>query len=254
MRYLEFSTRQNILEVSNAIVNQYRLVEAISDDDLETILQRINQELIREIGTNPKPTALRSVLVSHGFKRDMINQILAGIDAPKTAQSKKSTAARQAQPEEPNQPREKPAATEPSQPREEPTASTFKIKASAEDAKKILKNLSNQYPGVDQDIDTKIRSIARSAISGIDSGDNNLVSKALNSQLELINQEIAKLTPKSETVIETSSAGSTGAGSISSVSAPLGAIIRRMPPGQSFFSPHVVQKRKKTKHKKSKKH
>ena len=84
MRYLEFSPKSILREVAENIVNQYRLVEAISDDAIQTILQRVNQELIREIGTNPKPSNLRSVLVSHGFKRDSINKILAGIDDVKS--------------------------------------------------------------------------------------------------------------------------------------------------------------------------
>lgn len=47
-------------------------------------------------------------------------------------------------------------------------------------------------------------------------------------------------------LLETSSSGSTGAGSIASVSAPLGAVISRMPAGQSFFGVPLAKKKKKS--------
>ena len=53
---------------------------------------------------------------------------------------------------------------------------------------------------------------------------------------------------KIKELLETSSGGSTGAGSIASVSTPLGgpmaAVIKRMPKGQSFFAPQVVPPKK----------
>lgn len=255
MRYLEFSTSKIILEVSTAIVNQYRLVEAITDEKMQAILQRVNQILIREIGTNPRPTTLRSVLSAHGFKKNTINQILAGIDAPGTIDDVKSTKDSNPSTEEPdsgeNTTVDEPtqsttthAHTSPSQP---------SIKVSDDIAKEELKKLANPYPGLDQNTEDKLRSIARSAISLVGSDDSSKVLDALNSQLELINQEINKLEPKTETVYETSSSGGTSAGSVASVSAPLGAVIKRMPPGQSFFAPMVAQKTKKTVRKKSKK-
>jgi len=56
---------------------------------------------------------------------------------------------------------------------------------------------------------------------------------------------------KIKDLLETSSGGSTGAGSIASVSTPLGGpmakVLKRMPPGQSFFAPQVSQKKPKKK-------
>lgn len=56
---------------------------------------------------------------------------------------------------------------------------------------------------------------------------------------------------KIKELLETTSGGSTGAGSIASISSPLGgpmaAVIKRMPPGQSFFAPQVPTKKPKKK-------
>lgn len=48
---------------------------------------------------------------------------------------------------------------------------------------------------------------------------------------------------------ETTSSGSTGSGNIASVSMPLGGIIKRMPPGQSFFYPTAAPKKAKKRNK-----
>ena len=58
-------------------------------------------------------------------------------------------------------------------------------------------------------------------------------------------------------ILETASSGASSSGSIASVAAPLGgpmaAVIKRMPPGQSFFGqqPVVVHKTKKKRPKQS---
>lgn len=49
---------------------------------------------------------------------------------------------------------------------------------------------------------------------------------------------------------ETSSAGSTSSGNIATVSAPMAGIIKRIPPGQSFFYPVTTTKKAKKRNKK----
>lgn len=54
---------------------------------------------------------------------------------------------------------------------------------------------------------------------------------------------------KIKDLLETASAGASSSGSIASVATPLGgemaSVIKRMPPGQSFFAPAIDQKPKK---------
>lgn len=257
MKYLEFYVPAKINNISTILLENYKLVEAkITADELQIILQRLNTQLMKEFGSNPSPVTVRQVLSSHKINPKIINTILADIDVDnkskttKTTDTSPETSDTETTPEPDTTKEPEPSTDErPSS----PPSKSFKIKIPSEDARKILRNLGNQYPGIDQGVEDQLRSLARSAMSGIDNNDDNLIYKAINSQLELVNAEIAKRQPKAESMYETSSSGGTSSGAIASVSAPLGALIKRMPPGQSFFAPIPVKKTKKTARKKSKK-
>lgn len=256
MKYLEFYVPAKINNISTILLENYKLVEAkITSDELQTILQRLNTQLMKEFGSKPSPVTVRQVLSSHKINPKIINAILADIDVDNKSKTTQTTDTSPATTDTSPATSDTETTPEPStddRPSSSPLKS-FEIKIPSEDAKKILRNLGNQYPGIDHTVEDQIRSLARSAMSGIDNNDPNLIYKAINSQLELVNAEIAKRQPKSESVYETSSSGGTSSGAIASVSAPLGAIIKRMPPGQSFFAPMPVKKTKKTARKKSKK-
>lgn len=253
MRYIELKSSSVIHKVTSMLIESYKLVEAnISDDDLQVLFDRVKTQLRKEMGTNATPTAVRTVLSNHGFKgKKVLDKLLAGIDAPKGPPKEKTDT------DEPETPTEEPVASEKptpaEKPKEEPPRPSFKITIPADQAKKVLKNLSNQYPGIDQEAEDKIRSLARSAQSGIDSGDVELVRKALQSQLDIINAEIGKKQPKTEALNEFATGGGTSTGMGASLAAPLGAVIRRMPPGQSFFAPAQQQPKKARKKAKNKK-
>lgn len=266
MRYLEFRQQPLIKEIATALVENYKLVEArIADEELEIILQRVNDQLLKELGPKSTRTALRQVLVNHGFKKDLLNKILAGIDAPATSSNQPQTDTDDhatSAVEKPNeQPSEKPTEKPHNEPSahktEEPAQPKFNISIPNDDAKKILKGLAYQYPGLDTDLEKNLRNLAQDAVKYVDVRNVNQVHKTLTAQLNLINQAISNVKSQASTVNENASAGSTSTGMGASLAMPIGAnaTIRRMDPEQSFFLPAQSYKKQiKKLRKKSKKH
>jgi hypothetical protein len=250
MRYLEFSTKSFLKEVTQNIVNQYRMVEAISDTDLATILQRVGEQLARELKTGNRLKDYKTVLKSHGFQDDQINKILAGISWAKGKKSADQSVTakqtqQQSQPTADEQPTVKTS-------QEQPTPAA-KLPALNDEQKKqatqAFNNLKNPYRGLDDKVESEIRQSGETALQAFKDQGSEAGYKALQKHIDYINKLIANHSSSeknTEAVVETASGGSTGAGSVASVASPMGAVIRRMPPGQSFFAPTVVQQRKKT--------
>ena len=263
MKYLEFLRPNNINKIATNILESYMLVEGrINSASQKKIIAKIEKQLDvakASLGTTDiQNIKVREVLKNAGFTGDYIDNLMKPFEKNL---SKKTIQEPPESPEDENTPAEEPAAEkqppatpEPvKEPPPPPSPPPFEIKMSNDNAKQVIKNLANQYPGVDQETEAKIRSLARSAIGGIDNNDSRLVYKAIRAQLDIIYAEISKKQPKTEELNEFASSGSSAAGSVASISAPLGAVISRMPAGQSFFAPTTVQKTKKSSKKKPKK-
>jgi chorismate mutase len=113
------------------------------------------------------------------------------------------------------------------------TAATKPPQIDIEKVKQAIEHLNRNDSPLVQQIKTAIQ-------KELDAGNIDKVVELLKKQKEAVDNSLKECI-RLETVNETASGGASGAGSIASVASPMGAVIKRMPPGQSFFAPMQQQ-------------
>jgi hypothetical protein len=118
------------------------------------------------------------------------------------------------------------------------SAGTATPKVDIEKLKKAIEHLNRGDSPLVQQIKAAVQ-------KELDAGNIDKVVELLKKQKEAVDNSLKECI-RLETVNETASGGASGAGSIASVASPMNAVIKRMPPGQSFFAPIQQQIHRKS--------
>lgn len=244
MRYTEFKSNDYKKILREFLSQQFELNEAkFTDDIIDKIIANTGallktelssaksiDDVVKLLHTNVDFPKIKDILKNSGFKDIVIDKGIQNVSkAGTTATSSPLTGGTK-------------------------TKSTSKKQAtpSVDAVKKALNHINREVEGPDTH-KNMLTTLYADAMQEINNNNTAAAVDMLKNKLKEIDAELAKVATKPP-VTETASSGGTSAGSVASLNAPLGAVIRRMPPGQSFFAPTAETKKHSKKAKVRKKH
>lgn len=242
MKYIEFN--KSLISI---LLKESQVVGILSEDGLgdaqkDKFLSTLTQELKNKLGDNFTGSNIQSALKDEEFLKHVLTQ--AGLN-PAIVKSMPS-------PTLPTDTATKSTVKPPKSSTTKPPKSATISKSDTTSSKPIdptkvtsaLKHLNRELSGPEtyKNVLSDIASQSRELINNSKHAD---VLNLLKGKLEQINKQIAKL-EGGNTVTETTSSSTTSTGSIANIASPMMGVIKRMPPGQSFFAPTIIQTGKKT--------